>query len=259
MEVISSLQELTGKKHVILCESGDHAIRTVMRLAKNKGLSKAFIPDQGGWLTYKDYAKKQGLQVVELKTDSGVINPEALAVDASGFLMLNSLAAYAFEQPMKEISEASKNVLLANDISGSIGRKHLMLGDVLLCSFGTDKPVNANYGGCLATNDDVVAKFLSKHSSFDKTKLLVVEKALKALPARLKMFEQARDKIKQDLAKHDIVHKEHAGINVIVKYANNAEKNVITNYCQQNNYSFTECPRYIRVLEPAICVEVKKL
>ena len=37
------------------------------------------------------------------------------------------------------------------------------------------------------------------------------------------------------------------------------EKEAITMYCESNGYEFTECPRYIRIIEPAISIEVKRL
>ena len=36
-------------------------------------------------------------------------------------------------------------------------------------------------------------------------------------------------------------------------------KQRIIDYCNENNLEFTECPRYIRINEPAISIEVKRL
>ena len=49
------------------------------------------------------------------------------------------------------------------------------------------------------------------------------------------------------------------GINVIVKFNNAEEKLKLIDYCKLYGYEFTLCPRYIRVLEDAISIEVKRL
>ena len=36
------------------------------------------------------------------------------------------------------------------------------------------------------------------------------------------------------------------------------EKKELIAYCEKNGYEYTECPRYIRVLENAISIEVKR-
>ena len=121
---MDQLKELSGKKFVKLTESGDHAILSVLKFLKSIGKETVLIQDQGGWLTYKDYAKKAGLQIVELKTDYGILLLDELKnnLDEKSVLLVNSLTGYIAEQPMQDIYSLCKgNVLVINDCSGSIG------------------------------------------------------------------------------------------------------------------------------------------
>ena len=69
----------------------------------------------------------------------------------------------------------------------------------------------------------------------------------------------ARKKILEDLQSFEIIHKKNQGINVIIKFDDDEVKQRIIDYCKENNLEFTECPRYIRIKEPAISIEVKRL
>ena len=62
-----------------------------------------------------------------------------------------------------------------------------------------------------------------------------------------------------ELAKYEILHKNSKGINVIVKFNNEKEKQEIIDYCKSNNYEYTLCPKTIRVLDTAISIEVKRI
>jgi len=255
--VIKMLQNLVNKQFIVLTESGDHAINSVLKSLKNK-INTVFIQDQGGWLTYKDYAKKEGFNIVELKTDYGIINLTDLK-EKSGdktALLINSLTGYCAEQPMKEIHEIckKKNCLLINDASGSIGTENAKIGDTIIGSFGKDKPINLFYGGFIAIDEET-----SFEAKFDEKKIEYLQKELEKLPQRLKMFEEINKKIKKHLSTHEIIHKDKNGINVIVKFNNEKEKQEIINYCKNNNYEYTICPRKIRVNENAISIEVKRL
>ncbi|MBI4141867.1 hypothetical protein HY484_03010, partial [Candidatus Woesearchaeota archaeon] len=43
-----------------------------------------------------------------------------------------------------------------------------------------------------------------------------------------------------------------------VKFNNEQEKQQLIDYCNKNKYEYTLCPRYIRVMDNAISIEVKK-
>jgi len=258
MEVQEKLQELTGKKKIKLVESGDHAILSVLKLMKKLGKEKVLIQDQGGWLTYRDYPKKVGLEKIELKTDYGILDLEDLKgkADEKSVLLVNSLNGYFSEQPMQEIAEicAEKKCLLVNDASGSIGTDIGKTGDVILCSFGKDKPVNLHYGGCIATDEDY-----SFEGEFDSGKLKKLSEELDNLFAKQIKWDGMHWKIKADLKDFDIVHKDKGGINVIVKFSDEEEKDKIIKYCEENKLPYTICPRYIRVNCDAVSIEVKRM
>lgn len=63
----------------------------------------------------------------------------------------------------------------------------------------------------------------------------------------------------RDLKEYDIAYPQEAGFVVAVKYKDEEEKSKIIYYCTQNSLPFTECPRYIRLNQPAISIEVKQL
>lgn len=256
MEVQEKLQELTGKQKIKLVESGDHAILFVLKFCKSIGKEKVLIQDQGGWLTYRDYPKKAGLEKVELKTDYGIIGLEDLKekADEKSVLLVNSLNGYFSEQPMQEIAKicSEKECLLINDASGSIGTELAKIGDVIIGSFGKDKPVNLHYGGFIAYDS---GEFQGK---FDESKLSALSEELDKLFAKLLAWETRNTQIKEDLKDFDVVHKESKGINVIVKFSNEEEKEKIIEYCKENDLPYTLCPRYIRVNCDAVSIEVKR-
>ena len=256
MEVQEKLQELTGKQKIKLVKSGDHAILSVLKFCKSIGKEKVLIQDQGGWLTYRDYPKKVRLEKTELKTDYGVLDLDDLKekADEKSVLLVNSLTGYFSEQPMQEIAKicSEKKCLLVNDASGSIGTELAKTGDVILGSFGKDKPVNLHYGGFIAYDS---GEF---EGEFDESKLSALNDELDKLFARLIEWETKNAKIKADLKDLDVVHKDKAGINVVVKFSNEPEKEKILKYCEENKLPYTICPRYIRVNCDAVSIEVKR-
>jgi len=285
------LKTLTNKSNIKIVSRGNKAILYALRIAKRLGKKTVIIQDQGGWLTYKQFSKKLKLALIELKTDYGIINKKNLKnIDKNSVLLINSLTGYFAEQDMDTIYSIckKKNCLVINDISGSIGTKAAGYGDILVCSFGIDKPLNYGKGGLLAVKNKEWLKLTEiKEEKFDDSfyeKLLNLEK-------RLQYLKKINKKIKQDLKDYNIVHKDKQGINVIVKFNNETskqsfdgfrseaskpfrktegfskslsnkfdkkEKKQLEDYCKKNNYQYTVCPRYIRVLCDAISIEVKR-
>lgn len=261
-EIIKLLLEITGKKFVVLTESGDHSIKYVCALIKRLGKERLLMQDQGGWLTYDSYANKAKLIAIKLQTNYGLFNIEELAnkTNSNSGLLINSLSGYFAEQNMvliKELCEKT-NCILINDISGSVGTDLAKIGDLIICSFGRYKPINAGYGGCIATNNEEWFKMLEGYS-FNDRNIAMVLREIKKMPERIKFFDKTAEKIKKDLKSYDIIHKKSRAINVVVKFKNETEKGEIIKYCQENNYPFEICPREIRVLENAVSIEVKRL
>ena len=263
MKVLELLRRYTGKSKVHLTQRGNKSILLALKIAKSLGFNKVIIPDQGGWIVYLQYPDRLKFKTVELKTDYGIIDPNVLSkeLDEKSVVLVNSLAGYFAEQPTGLLYAMckQKNAFFINDASGSIGTEEATYGDIIIGSFGYHKPVNLEYGGFIAFNELDFDKSILEGADFDKHRIPALEKKLQNLPARLRMYRKHHDKIKQDLAELNIIHKDKHGINVIVKFKDNFEKERIIKYCEKNNYEYTECPRYIRVNTEAISIEVKRL
>lgn len=260
-KIIQKIKELTGKNFIKLADSGDHSIKSIAKLMKSLGKDRVLLQDQGGWLTYQAYTRKHGLMTIELKTDYGLVDLDDLAKKANnnGFLLINSLTGYFAEQPMHEIVQmcSKTSCLLINDVSGSIGTENAKIGDIIFGSFGQQKPINLGYGGFIATDNEDWFKKL-EGCNFKENKLIALERELERMPKRLQVFTDLNKKIKQDLKNYKIIHLESYGINVVVKFDSEQEKKEIMDYCEANKLEFTLCPRYIRILDNAISIEVKR-
>ncbi|MFP4403440.1 MAG: aminotransferase class V-fold PLP-dependent enzyme [Candidatus Woesearchaeota archaeon] len=262
-KIISSF---INHKHIFLKSRGNCAIldslNYVTKISKKKNI---LIQDQGGWLTYKKYPKKCDLKVLELKTDYGIINLNELEKKAkiAAAILYQNPAGYIANQPIKEIYEICKknNCKVILDVTGCIGDKNLCNGlyaDVIVSSFGTGKIVNLGYGGFISflteNKFDILEDFDSKY--FEE----LVDK-LNNAKNRLDKLYKLSINVKKDLKKLNlnIVHHEKIGINVVVLFNNIFEKEKILNYCKNKNFEYTICPRYIRILDDAISIELKRI
>jgi len=250
-----NLSNLTGKKFITFTESGDHAIMEVLKNLFLKGYKKILIQDQGGWFSYLKYPKKIGFETIKLKTDYGLIDMDDLEqkADSKSILLVNSLTGYFAEQEMKKIYEIckAKKCFLINDVSGSIGREIARFGDLALGSFGEHKPIEIGKGGFIASNFEFGEDFDIDH---DK-----LERQIKELGNKILYFDSVRKKVINDLKDFKIIHKEKKGINVVVKYHNEREKERVIDYCKSKNLEYVLCPNYIKVNERAVSIEIKRL
>ena len=71
--------------------------------------------------------------------------------------------------------------------------------------------------------------------TFDENYFPDLLKILKNLKKRYELFNKINKKIKKDLKNFNILHKDKKGINVIVKFDNDKEREKIINYCDKNN------------------------
>ena len=266
-KIIDILKGYTKQDNVFLAERGNKAILTALRIVKEKYPDgRILIPDQGGWITYSQYANKLKLEVKNLKTDMGVIDLKSLKEDAKDMstIIYSNPAGYYAEQPVKEIYEICKDkgVMVILDVTGCIGSDfyHGGYADIIVCSFGKWKPVNLEYGGFISINSSTSEdkKYL-ENLTFEKGYYSALYKKLTDLKSRYDFFEKINEKIKSDLKKLNILHKNRNGINVIIGFGSEEEKNRMIDYCEKNKYEFVECPRFIRVNENAISIEVKRL
>jgi len=260
--ILAKLKEMTGKPHVQLTERGNKSINIALDLAKQLDKTTVLIPDQAGWIYYKKAPKRFKLAIKEIKTSHGLIDLEDLEknADENSVLLTCSMPGYFAVDNMQEIMKicSKKACILINDVSGAIGMDAAKIGHILVCSFGKWKPVNLEYGGFIATDDKKFYEGFDA-SYFDENKYADLLKRFDALPERMKKFDEKRKQVLEDLESFKIIHADKAGINVIVKFDDDEIKQRIIDYCAENNLEYTECPRYIRVNEKAISVEVKRL
>lgn len=243
------LSELTGKKNIYITQRGNVSIKESLKFAKSLGFDKVFMQDQGGWITYDQFAEKLKLNIQTIKTDYGLVK----GTFENCILLINTMPGYGYLQDTEDIK--TKKSIVINDASGSIGHAQAKWGDIILGSFGDDKPVNLGKGGFIATNYKMNIDE-EKLDEDEKKKLLTL---LKDLHLRQDHLSHTQKLIKNDLRKFDIVHPNKEGINVIIKTKNDKEKQEIIDYCEKHKHQYTECPREIRINEPGISIEVKRV
>lgn len=264
-QCVDELALLTSKKHVLITRRGNASIRMALKLAKSLGYDEVLLQDQGGWITYKQFCDREKLKWHELKTDQGIISPELLRRHHHFILLMNSLPAYSFYQDMKSLSEvcAKNNIFLINDVSGSIGTDAAKYGDIALGSFGLDKPINLGDGGFIAVDKKFSFDFLKEHNLDISVSLEGLLKRIKGLEARLAHLSEVRNKLIQKLEATEfasnIIKKEDKGINLIVSFDSEKEKEKLIKLSSRFGVEHTLCPREIRVLKRAVCFEIKRL
>lgn len=277
-EILALIREYTRHNNIFLTSRGNAAIwvalKTVSLLSNRKTV---LVPDQGGWLAYLKYPKKIGFEIEKVKTDYGIIDLTDLEQKSknAAALIYENPAGYCAEQPFHEIYDICKRngCFVIMDISGCISDEIMYnsdSADFFVCSFGRWKVVNSGYGGIISVRDNkqigalksVIDKERAdnmKVYAFDEKNKEKVLECLKRTPERLRNLYKEIGKVKYELDGFDVFHKDKMGIVVVVKYENEDIKQQLIDYCNRNGYEYTECPRYIRMNENAISVEVKRL
>src|SRR3989338_1786817 len=266
-EILTELQKLTGHNHIEITLRGDAAITAAISLVPEDKI--VLIPEEGGWLSYPKIPAKLSLKVLKVACDDAKINLPDLQAKLHqhicGAFLYQNPGGYFAEQPMEEIYQLCQksNCLVIMDASGSIGTKVCdgKYADILVGSFGEWKLIEAKAGGFISCKEKDNFEKAKNDATIltDEIILKVIATKLKELPSRISFLSQKRSKIIADLKEFDIVHKKDLGFVVVVKYKDQTEKENLINYCKNNNLPWTECPRYIRLNQPAISIEVKRL
>jgi len=253
------LDKLLNKKYITYTTRGNESIKLVLKFCRHIGIKNILIQDQGGWITYEQFARKLKLNVVKLKTDYGVIKQIPRIEDAA--LIVNSLTGYFAEQPMKKIADYCKrnHLLLINDVSGSIGTDIAKYGDIIIGSFGRHKPLSIEKGGFIAADNKLKHHFFQIHRQSFEINQKQLNNKIKKLNQRIEDLHKINKKIKKDLNNCNILHKKLRGINVIAAFKTKKQKQEIIDYCKKNKYPYKECPMNIKVNVPAISIEVQQL
>lgn len=262
-KVDARMKKITKHRHVHFTDRGNSAIFMALAIAKQgKEKPVLLIPDQGGWYSYKNYPKYFGYEVVEVKTDHGVIDLEDLKTKVKGAnaFIFTSFAGYFAEQPLKKIKTICKKTgcLVIEDASGAIGDKKLCNGnysDIIVGSFGKWKPVNYGYGGWISVADNSYFDSVREVMSMSKMHERFYRDILKFIRSnKLNKLLKLSEIVKEDLKEFEVLHPDKRGINVTVKF----DPKVIS-YCQEKGFQHVLCPNYIRVNERAISIELKRL
>lgn len=263
-EIKKQLIEFTGCSNIKIVKNGNKAILYALRIAKRLGKINIFIQDQGGWITYYQYPKRLNLEIIKLKTNFGLIDKHELAskLDDKSVLLINSMPGYLALENMSDIAAICREnkSMIINDISGSIGTDNAKFGDIVVCSFGKDKPINYGDGGFIGVKDSDYFDIIEMQEISAGAGLA---DRIKTLNNRLAEINAIREQLLAGLIslgfQEKLIHPSRHGINIAVRFADETEKERVINYCNKNNVEYTICPRYIRVECDAVSIEIKRL
>ncbi|MFH0752158.1 MAG: DegT/DnrJ/EryC1/StrS family aminotransferase [archaeon] len=260
--ILNKISKMTRHSHTILTERGNSAIYLALAIAKRiNPRPHVLIPDQGGWISFKNYPKHFNFSIRELQTDYGLIKTRGLRskTKTASAILVTSFAGYFAEQPLKSISKVCKETgcLLIEDASGAIGDRKLCNGkyaDIVVGSFEKSGPISIGYGGFISLSNLKYLEAISDQLSIFKTHGLLYKELRGSLNSkRLKKMLAKAEKVKKDLKKFNIIHADKRGLNVVTRF----DPEVIK-YCHERDYHYTLCPNYTRINEKAICIELKR-
>ena len=264
-EVYAQLRALTGHYFVLVTTRGNTAITAALSLLPTD--KRLLIPEEGGWIHYYKAPEKLKLGFEKVKCDQAKIKvadlEQKLKKGEFSALLYQQPGGYFAEQPMKVIYElcARYGCLVIMDVSGSIGTRLCdgRYADILVGSFR--KLVDASEGGFITFKDEELWQkgIFFVEELRRKEALEEIEQKLIKLPARISFLTETRRKIMKNLAGFNLIHRDDIGFVVMVKFNDEAEKEKIIKYCTQEKLPWTECPRYIRLNEKAISIELKQL
>ncbi len=265
------LRHYTNHPIVKITQSGDSAIFGALSLAKQHGYKEILIPDQGGWLSYRTFPKLLDLHITEFKTNYGLLLPEELKKHKNAALLFASFAGYAAPQPIEAIAKICKenNLLMIEDASGALSHPTLCngaLSDIIVGSFGKWKIVDLGYSGFLSAKEGIITQSVRDSEIISLIKVTIMSyavllKKLEGAPKRLQFLLKKTKKIKQlcKKEKFSLIHEQEEGIAIFVKFSSEKEKQKIIEFCKTNKIDWKECPLYIKVLEKAISLEIKRM
>ncbi|MGV8162523.1 MAG: DegT/DnrJ/EryC1/StrS family aminotransferase [Candidatus Nanoarchaeia archaeon] len=265
-ECRENLRGLTNKKELYFTLRCNKAIDLAFQIevpklgAEQRNL---LIQKEGGWITYPNYAKKYRLNLIRL--DGAQSRQLNSLLKTPGILIMHSLPGYARRENMQKINEQCKknDVLLINDCCGSIGTSAATFGDVVVCSFGKAKPLSAGGGGFIAadyfTNQEKELLLGAEKDATEHINFKALSEAISSLQERLSHWKSKKEEIEKKLKKEQFkVLNQGEGINILVSFNDEGEKERLIKFCNEEKLEHVECPRYIRTLSKAISIEIKR-
>ena len=259
-KAISIIKELTGKKNVLFMDKCRASAELLMVLAKRSGFEFLVIQEEGGWYTYEKSGVRQGLKVLKASMNNGVLVKEAFPFDKKALILLNTNPGYAFFDDLSFYDDFKKNgSLVVNDVVSSIGEKYAMKGDFIIGSFGKHKPLSISSGGSfIAFDDDRGLNDLKQELFPDSGKGIAFDElvvVLNNLENKKRAWFNYSNKIKKELLEQgfDVINK-NKSLNVLVR----GKRENLIKFCVERNLEFLDCPLYIRTLQEAVSIEIKK-
>ncbi len=264
-----ALAGIVGHEHVELLSSCDAALMLVLKSLNGK----VMIPDQGGWRGFKSLPRLFGIEVSEIETKLGLVDPESLAKEMRKerptALFLTSFAGYIAEQPVKEIHEVCEEggVLLVEDASGAIGDEKLGKAenaDIIVGSMGSPKVLNLHAGGFVSTDKAEVlegGKELLRACKISPITCAGIVEELRIAPEVVRALTSWADALKNEL--ETAIHRNRRGVCVGLgverprAIAKRAYKRGLRT--DQGAPLLTPCPEYNRFLKQGLAIELKKL
>ena len=262
------ISELTSHEFVKMTSSGNNSI--FVALAAIEG--DIIVPDQGGWHGFKQIAKFLNKNLITLKTDLGIINPDYLddvEVSENSALIFTSFAGYCGEQDTKSISKYCRNngITTIEDASAGIGDKKNLLGngklsDIILASTGSPKIINVGSGGFISTDNEEIFKNTSMPQKLSKTNEIIcsgIYAELDNVEKNLEVTLNATEHLKKCIT--NTIHAKRRGVNVIIPTddAKEISWNLKRSLTIDKSGFITTCPNYNRVKQKAISIEIKNL
>ncbi len=242
---------------------GNAAIRLALRLMRGAGKSVLYLQNQGGWMTYAPFGKREGFTVKRLPTEDGVLDGEGLAGAKDGVLLLNSLPGYHRLQDMGLVMGHAResDLLVINDITGSLPYPEARKGHLLVGSLNHGKPLAVGKGGFAASADPAFAALLDKEPDEPHDAGDLLAESVRTLPQRLEKVMGIKRALLEDLRTlvpaTDLLTDSH-GYNIIIPFHDRLLREKLIGYCTTKSIPWTECPREIRIMRPAISLEIKR-
>ena len=261
-KIKEAISNLTGIDHVKITSRCNEAIKLALQTAKSLGKTKCYVLDQGGWITYKKYAKQLDFQIIEIVTEDCSFDPAILdaILDSKSVLLIHSLSGYFYEQPMKDIYEICqyKKALLINDCCGSVSKRGLLEGDIFVCSFGRWKPIDHGTGGFIGSRDSKLFEEIhgEDYDIEDPESLL---DRIGGVHNRVSYINKMSLKLIDDIETPVLNESQDLNLVVIAPFEDEKQEELLVHLAQATEIHFEVCPRDIRVNRPAISFEVKRL
>ncbi len=265
------LKIITGHKHVRVVNSGNAAIMIVLNSLEGPIL----VPDQGSWSGVLKIADFLSKDLIKVETDKGLLSVDLLEESLNNIaenpqaLFISSLAAYTAEQPILELANFCKDqeILVVEDASGAIGDPEKKLGNgkipnIILASTGSPKLVNVGSGGFISTDkQEILDKSSLLIRSFRSSPIIAagIAQELEFAGDNYKKLSQATSYLKNRIK--EVIHQKRSGTNLILPCSDPPRRaqELRSSLNVEGKNIITICPRYDRIEERAVCVEIKNL